>query len=130
MEHATVRAHDECAQPHPLPPAGPARHVDTLGPRVEDGLEQVRDTLDRLVHEHRAEVADRGEACAQLWDDLGAGLGGKLVRPRLVLAAYLGLGGADPADAVAVAAATEVLHAAMLVHDDLLDHDEVRRGRP
>ena len=29
-----------------------------------------------------------------------------------------------------VAAAIEVLHAAMLVHDDLLDHDEVRRGRP
>ena len=29
-----------------------------------------------------------------------------------------------------MAAAIEVLHTAMLVHDDLLDHDEVRRGRP
>ncbi|MBU4215253.1 MAG: polyprenyl synthetase family protein [Actinobacteria bacterium] len=136
VEHAVAQAQDEAqdesayAGAHPRPPSGPPRDADAFGPRVDDGLHQVRDTLDRLVREHRAEVADRGEACAQLWDDLGAGLGGKLVRPRLVLAAYLGLGGGDAADAVAVAAATEVLHAAMLVHDDLLDHDEVRRGRP
>ncbi|MBO3101940.1 polyprenyl synthetase family protein [Cellulomonas fengjieae] len=72
----------------------------------------------------------RSDDAARLWADLADGVGGKLMRPRLAVAAYLGLGGRDDAVIAPVAAAIEVLHTAMLVHDDLLDHDEVRRGRP
>ncbi len=75
-------------------------------------------------------AAGRSEIAARLWTDLAGVVGGKLMRPRLAVAAYLGLGGDDPAAVAPVAAAVEVLHTAMLVHDDLLDHDEVRRGRP
>ncbi len=54
--------------------------------------------------------------------------GGKLLRPRLVLAAA---GGRADRDAVITAAAVvELLHAALLVHDDVIDADDERRGEP
>ncbi|WP_306231663.1 polyprenyl synthetase family protein [Agrococcus beijingensis] len=57
-----------------------------------------------------------------------AAIGGKLLRPRLVIAAA---GPGAPRDAiVATAAAIELLHAALLVHDDVIDADDERRGEP
>src|SRR5258705_1623886 len=55
---------------------------------------------------------------------------GKRLRGILFLRAYEAAGGA--ADASALAAAIEVVHAYSLVHDDLpcMDDDDVRRGRP
>jgi geranylgeranyl diphosphate synthase, type II len=56
--------------------------------------------------------------------------GGKRLRGLLFLAAYRTAGGG--ADASALAAAIEVVHAYSLVHDDLpcMDDDDIRRGRP
>lgn len=104
--------------------------VVSLGCRVEAGLQRVSKVLDDAVRE-RAESADLlHPLCGRLWRDLHDALGGKMMRPRLTLATYYGLGGADEAAIAPVAAAQELLHTALLVHDDLLDHDEVRRGRP
>jgi octaprenyl-diphosphate synthase len=55
--------------------------------------------------------------------------GGKRMRPRLVMLAYAAVGGSDPSQAVPVAAAMELLHTASLVHDDINDHSDLRRGR-
>ncbi len=58
--------------------------------------------------------------------------GGKRLRPRFAFCAWR-LGAADPqrTDAiVALAASLELLHAAILVHDDIIDHSDLRRGRP
>ena len=55
--------------------------------------------------------------------------GGKRTRARLTLDASQRLG-LPQSDAVALAAATELLHNASLVHDDLQDRDEWRRGKP
>lgn len=55
--------------------------------------------------------------------------GGKRLRARLALAAVDALGGTDR-DAIAWAAACELLHNASLVHDDVQDGDRVRRGSP
>lgn len=65
-------------------------------------------------------------------------LGGKLLRPRLFLDLYEVL--ADPDDKFRydgvespvkeIAAAIEVLHFAFLLHDDVIDGDFIRRGRP
>jgi len=53
--------------------------------------------------------------------------GGKRVRALLVLLAAK-LNDYDPAKAVAVASAVELIHAASLVHDDLIDQSPRRRG--
>ncbi|MGW1071950.1 polyprenyl synthetase family protein [Streptomyces sp. NPDC002537] len=54
---------------------------------------------------------------------------GKLLRPRLFLLCVAALGG-DLAQASAIAATLESHHTASLVHDDLIDGDSLRRGRP
>ncbi|WP_402462855.1 polyprenyl synthetase family protein [Isoptericola aurantiacus] len=60
--------------------------------------------------------------------------GGKRVRPRLLLATYdalAGPGSPEPREVAAVLAdAVEMLHTAFLAHDDVIDDDQTRRGRP
>jgi len=53
--------------------------------------------------------------------------GGKRIRPRLVFLASRALGGA-PFD-LELALAVELLHSATLLHDDLIDDAETRRGK-
>jgi geranylgeranyl diphosphate synthase type I len=57
--------------------------------------------------------------------------GGKRVRPALACAAHVACGGkrSDRA-ALDAGVALEVLHAYLLVHDDWMDGDDVRRGGP
>lgn len=97
---------------------------------LDRAVTATRGTLAQYLASSAARAGGAGPQVVDLWQDLGDQAGGKLVRPRLALAAYLGLGGHDLGAVVPVAAAQELLHTAMLVHDDLLDHDESRRGRP
>lgn len=54
---------------------------------------------------------------------------GKRIRPALVFGIHRAFGGSDEA-AIPFAAAVELIHNASLVHDDIQDEDEERRGRP
>ena len=55
--------------------------------------------------------------------------GGRMLRPTLCLAAARALG-AEADAAVRTAVAIELLHNAFLVHDDVEDESDTRRGRP
>jgi octaprenyl-diphosphate synthase len=55
--------------------------------------------------------------------------GGKRIRPMLCLLVYRAAGGADPCP-VDLAVVSELLHNATLLHDDVIDEGEVRRGKP
>ena len=55
--------------------------------------------------------------------------GGKRHRPLICFAACLAVGG-NPAQAVSSAAAIEHFHTAALIHDDIADEAELRRGEP
>jgi geranylgeranyl diphosphate synthase type I len=54
---------------------------------------------------------------------------GKLFRPTMLLVSALAVGGSAEC-ALPAAVATETGHTASLVHDDIIDGDEMRRGRP
>jgi len=54
---------------------------------------------------------------------------GKALRPALCMSAGRAFG-ANPDDLLGVAVAIELLHNAFLVHDDVADGSEMRRGRP
>jgi geranylgeranyl diphosphate synthase type I len=54
---------------------------------------------------------------------------GKLLRPLMALYAAEAAGG-NPAQILAAVLGLEYLHAATLVHDDIIDGDVVRRGKP
>ena len=55
--------------------------------------------------------------------------GGKMMRPSMCIAAAR-LFGAQLEDAINTAVAIELLHNALLIHDDIEDGSEKRRGRP
>lgn len=57
------------------------------------------------------------------------GTGGKRLRPLLAITTYEALGGKDD-KIIPFAAACEVLHNWLLVHDDIEDSDRVRRDKP
>lgn len=56
--------------------------------------------------------------------------GGKRLRPYLFAIAHHGYGGSESEDSVAMACAWELLHTALLVHDDIIDRDDVRHWAP
>jgi len=57
-----------------------------------------------------------------------ASIGGKRIRPLLVLIACGSVGGRTE-DAVSAAAAVELLHTSSLLHDDIMDGSDLRRGQ-
>ena len=57
------------------------------------------------------------------------GAGGKRLRPALCILSYYACGGDDPENPIKIGAGFEIVHSATLVHDDINDQGEVRRGR-
>jgi geranylgeranyl pyrophosphate synthase len=55
--------------------------------------------------------------------------GGKRVRPMVTLLAYFAFGGQQTRDIVDIATAIELIHTATLLHDDIIDGAETRRGK-
>jgi geranylgeranyl diphosphate synthase type I len=56
--------------------------------------------------------------------------GGKRLRPAFCYWGWRGAGGHDGESVVLAAASLELLHAGALVHDDVMDGSDTRRGRP
>ncbi len=85
-------------------------------------MEAVEHELQRIIH---SEVA----VARKLADHVRGGQG-KRLRPALVLLASRFTGAAkEPAD-VRFGAVFELIHTATLVHDDVIDHAQLRRGMP
>jgi geranylgeranyl pyrophosphate synthase len=55
--------------------------------------------------------------------------GGKRLRPSVVMLSFKAVGGKEISQAVPLAAAVELLHTASLVHDDINDQSDLRRGQ-
>ncbi|MDR2545147.1 MAG: polyprenyl synthetase family protein [Methanobrevibacter sp.] len=55
--------------------------------------------------------------------------GGKMLRPALAIISCEALGGSER-NVIKTAAAIELIHTFSLIHDDIMDDDDVRRGRP
>jgi len=88
---------------------------------TDEELDLVEDALQRAVLSDVGLLSRAGEHIVLS--------GGKRLRPRLVLLSFRAAGGEDISQAVPVAAAVELLHTASLVHDDINDRSDLRRGR-
>ncbi len=120
----------------PAPAAG--RAAESFAALIAD----FRATVDRSLAEwidgkRRQAAADAAGASAaaatlELIDGVAAltRQGGKRLRPALVFYTYHACGGRDDFAALPLALATELLHTYLLIHDDIMDHAEVRRGQP
>lgn len=91
------------------------------GMRDTNLITLVEKGINEALDDSRGAVRDM---CAHI-----AGAGGKRIRPQLVL--YSGLAFSKvTAKMVHAAVAAELIHMASLVHDDIIDISELRRGKP
>lgn len=88
--------------------------------------ERVDNYVASLIDERLHTAQEIGEAYARFWQSIKrvSLTGGKRIRPHLAVLAY----GELDDRIVPVAAAQEFIHLAMLMHDDVIDQDFVRRG--
>lgn len=56
--------------------------------------------------------------------------GGKRLRPRLLLASYIACGGKSVEEVMPQTLGLEMFHNFTLLHDDVMDNADIRRGRP
>jgi geranylgeranyl pyrophosphate synthase len=97
-----------------------------LEPILSAGGDELRSLMDRTESRLAELAVGHGpELGAHAASTLSAG--GKRLRPMLV---FICAGGTDSDDVVAAGVAVELLHMATLVHDDVLDSADLRRGRP
>ena len=92
-------------------------------------FELVRGDLQLVETEIGLESVASVEAVTTIGQYLYAA-GGKRLRPALLLLCARALGGVAGPSAIRMGAVVEILHAATLVHDDVIDQAETRRGRP
>ncbi|WP_131104241.1 polyprenyl synthetase family protein [Ornithinimicrobium sufpigmenti] len=104
-----------------------------------DGVDlhrRVQQALDRHLEHQRGVLAELGEPMDPLVDVIAHLLsGGKRLRAAFLYWGWRALGGerdSDEADEAAVRAssAMEIFQAAALLHDDVMDNSDLRRGRP
>jgi len=88
---------------------------------IQEELAQVETRLRQAVRVEYLPLADIFEMLI--------GSGGKRIRPALALLATK-FHPTDPEKMYALATATELVHAATLIHDDLIDRSPTRRGNP
>ncbi|HEY2990013.1 MAG TPA: polyprenyl synthetase family protein [Candidatus Binatia bacterium] len=88
---------------------------------VAEQLELVEENLSRSIR-----------SAEQTLTDISAHLicgGGKRIRPMITLLAFKAFGGKKVDDIVDIATAIELIHTATLLHDDIIDGAETRRGK-
>jgi octaprenyl-diphosphate synthase len=91
-------------------------------------FELLREDLSAIEREFGRDTVSGVEAITEIGEYLRAG-GGKRIRPMLLLLSsklfdYSGRG------AIKLGAVMEIIHTATLVHDDIIDEAQTRRGRP
>jgi octaprenyl-diphosphate synthase len=91
-------------------------------------FELLREDLSAIEREFGRDTVSNVTAITEIGEYLREG-GGKRIRPALLLLAaklfgYAGRG------AVRLGAVVEIIHTATLVHDDIIDEAQTRRGRP
>lgn len=100
----------------------PGRVTTTLGSITEAIAAELEEVELLLRSEVAAEQGVLGDAIGLILD-----AGGKRLRPALVV--LLAGAPADRHPMITAAAAIELIHSATLVHDDVIDHSDTRRGR-
>jgi geranylgeranyl diphosphate synthase, type I len=130
MTTMTSRTGSPSQVPDGLPPA-PASPLD-----AEDLRARVDRALSALLHRELSALGFLGADAGPVTDALTRFSleGGKRLRPAFVYWGYRGAGGApdgpEALAAVTAACSVELLHVCALIHDDIMDGSEVRRGRP
>lgn len=107
--------------------------ASTLSPTVTrsslfDALAYIRPELEAVDEE----IARRMQSPVRLISEVAKhtlGAGGKRLRPALTILSAKSVGAVN-SRVITFAGVVELTHTATLIHDDIIDHAELRRGRP
>jgi octaprenyl-diphosphate synthase len=109
--------------------AGEDQRLATTKPlTVREVFDLVRSDLEKVEKEFCRQTTSSIHAITEIGQYLQVS-GGKRLRPMLVLLASK-LFGFEGDPAIRMGAAYEMIHSATLVHDDVIDRAETRRGQP
>ena len=99
-----------------------------MAPTLPELRAAVDEELYRFLEAKRAEVPETGPLIDEIASLVRAG--GKRLRPCFCYWGFRAGGGAHGEEIVRAAASLELLHTFAIVHDDVMDRTEQRRGRP
>ncbi|MFI5396864.1 MAG: polyprenyl synthetase family protein [Candidatus Binatia bacterium] len=100
--------------------------------RAHARLQTPEPTMIAALELVEARLADQVRSRESLLTDISTyliGSGGKRVRPAVTILIFRACGGQTLDDIVDVAAALELIHSASLLHDDIIDGSDIRRGK-
>ncbi len=95
---------------------------------AKEVLDLLRDDLAAIEHEFASQSSSPVEVITDIATYLMSG-GGKRIRPTLLLLSAKALG-CTAHSRIRLGSVVEMLHTATLVHDDIIDEADTRRGRP
>ena len=90
----------------------------------------INNLLDQYFKDNIADAGEINKDYVRLWQELHRLFksGGKRLRPKMTFMTYLAYGGQDLENIAPIAAAHELLHLSLLIHDDVIDRDYRRYG--
>jgi geranylgeranyl pyrophosphate synthase len=89
--------------------------------RTDEALALVEEELQRAMVSDVETLSDASQHIIHA--------GGKRLRPRVLVLSHQAAGGTGSEEAARLAAAVELLHTASLIHDDINDQSDTRRGQ-
>lgn len=107
--------------------SGPVQQPSSLPLDLGQLFEPVREQLERVEREFVHQIESRVELIPEMGRYIQSS-GGKRIRPAVLLMAAR-LAGYDGDRGITYASVVEFIHTATLVHDDIIDGADVRRGR-
>ncbi|MCX5872818.1 MAG: polyprenyl synthetase family protein [Deltaproteobacteria bacterium] len=93
-----------------------------------DLLDSIQSVMDKLEHQLIEQLQSRVPVAFEIGAHV-MNSGGKRIRPQLTVISAR-MGGYTGMDAITLSGAIECIHTATLLHDDVVDSADTRRGRP
>ena len=98
---------------------------------LEKYNKDIQPVIDKFFFEQKKEVSKIAPIAGQIVDDFRDFLeGGKKLRGCEILLGYEMFGGEDRKSGLLASLVIEIIHASLLIHDDFMDQDSLRRGKP
>ncbi len=99
------------------------KELITIKSQIDQGIEEI---FDEVISQTKQQDERMAKVVMYLRDIILAG--GKRARPMLVLQGYKAAGGKDSQKIMRAAIGIELIHVSLLVHDDIMDRDDMRHG--
>ena len=98
------------------------------------GIDHARLQIDDVLRQFFDDATEKASAISPYYEQLWQAMsrltlsGGKRFRPYMTMLSYQAFSSQSPDQVVNIAAAQELLHQALLIHDDIIDRDSIRYG--